>query len=598
MKNMLPKRIKKIAQYNFGFVVLGILIVLISAYEYHQKDFYAGSASEYKIIVSILILLAVSVLLIFCFIRRDIKDLTETSEMLEKMNDAAQDSIILMDNNGKVARWNKSSERIFGYSENEIKGKDLHMILAPKRYHDDHKKGFTLFKDTGKGDMVGRTLEFFALHKSGKEFPIEISLASVNLAGKWCGLGIVRDITERKRSAASLKTESERIEKILRTTPSAVFSVDRNRMVTSWNNRAEQITGYAAQEVLGRCCTLFSRSHCDEKCGLLSKDVIKPVFGKECTVGTKDGKTKIISKNLDEIKDDSGQLVGGIECFEDITELRQYQKGLEILVDQKTADIARREKVMQSLMEDLNISKELIQKEKEELARSNKELEEFAYVASHDLQEPLRMVASYVGLLEKKYSKELNGEAKEYIEFAVDGARRMQTLIKDLLEYSRVGRKGEPFTEIDTEGILGKVTEILKVTINNTGAQIIWNKLPSIKADAIQMTQVFQNLIANAIKFRSDEVPKICVECKEDDNFWTFAIKDNGIGFDGHFADKIFGLFVKLHGKNEYEGTGIGLAICKKLVERRGGRIWAESETEKGASFYFTIPKRPDEVNP
>jgi two-component system, chemotaxis family, sensor kinase Cph1 len=226
----------------------------------------------------------------------------------------------------------------------------------------------------------------------------------------------------------------------------------------------------------------------------------------------------------------------------------------------------------------------------QELARSNKELEEFAYVASHDLQEPLRMVSSYLSLLERRYKGKLDSDADEFIHFAVDGAKRMQQLIKDLLTYSRVGTRGKPFVPTDGYQSLAAALDNLQIAIQEQGAIITHDPLPTVKADGSQLTQLFQNLIGNAIKFHGAEKPQIHISAEEKDGEWEFAVKDNGIGIAPENFERIFVIFQRLHTREEYPGTGIGLSVCKRIVERHGGRIWLESEAGKGTTFHFTLP--------
>jgi light-regulated signal transduction histidine kinase (bacteriophytochrome) len=225
-----------------------------------------------------------------------------------------------------------------------------------------------------------------------------------------------------------------------------------------------------------------------------------------------------------------------------------------------------------------------------ELARSNTELEQFAYVASHDLQEPLRMVASYTQLLAKRYTGRLDGDADEFIAYAVDGVNRMQTQIQDLLSYSRVGKKERDFESTDCAAVLDRALANLKVAVEESGAGVTSDPLPSVVGDGNQLMQLFQNLIGNAIKFRNHERPLVHVSAKRGDKEWIFSVRDNGIGFEPQFAERIFVIFQRLHAKSEHPGTGIGLAVCKKIVERHNGRIWAEAEPGKGATFYFALP--------
>jgi signal transduction histidine kinase len=226
-----------------------------------------------------------------------------------------------------------------------------------------------------------------------------------------------------------------------------------------------------------------------------------------------------------------------------------------------------------------------------DLERSNADLQQFAYVASHDLQEPLRTVASYCQLLQRRYQGKLDQDADEFISFAVEGASRMQQLINDLLQYSRVGTHGKPLTEIDGAKAASAALENLKIAIEEAGAAVTCDRLPVVVGDAIQLTQLFQNLVGNAIKFRGDRPIAVHVGIAEAGADWLFSVKDNGIGFDPKYAERIFVIFQRLHTRNEYPGTGMGLAICKKIVERHGGRIWAQSEPGIGSTFNFTLPK-------
>lgn len=254
-------------------------------------------------------------------------------------------------------------------------------------------------------------------------------------------------------------------------------------------------------------------------------------------------------------------------------ELRKARNELEMRVRERTSELAQ-------LLE--------------ELKRSNAELEQFAYVASHDLQEPLRMVASYVQLLERRYKGRLDPDADEFIAFAVDGAKRMQDMINSLLQLSRVTTRGKPFEPVDCNTILDQVRFDMRITIEESCAIISHDPLPTVYADASQLDRVFQNLIGNAIKFRDEAHPRIHIGVERKENEWIFSVKDNGIGFELKQSNRLFMMFQRLQNGAKYPGTGMGLAICKKIIERHGGRIWAESEIGKGSIFYFTLPKRED----
>ena len=230
-----------------------------------------------------------------------------------------------------------------------------------------------------------------------------------------------------------------------------------------------------------------------------------------------------------------------------------------------------------------------------ELQRSNAELEQFAYVASHDLREPLRMVTTFTQMLGKRYSGQLDDQADQIINFAVDGASRMEALINDLLAYSRVGTKGKPFEPVDCNVVFETACHNLKVLIEESSVSIAKNPLPTVMADSTQMIQLFQNLIGNAVKYRREQTPEVQVGAEGQEHQWLFWVRDNGIGIHLKHSERIFMIFQRLHTRKEYPGTGIGLAICKKIVERHSGRIWVESKLGQGSTFYFTLPNHREE---
>jgi signal transduction histidine kinase len=259
--------------------------------------------------------------------------------------------------------------------------------------------------------------------------------------------------------------------------------------------------------------------------------------------------------------------------------------------------LARSFNQMAEQLEATTVSKEELQKAHDaltrrtaELARSNAELDQFASVVSHDLQEPLRMVAAYMHLLQTQYGGKLGAEADEFIGYAVDGTKRMQGLINDLLAYSRVGTRGRAFISTDCNDVLELALLNLRAAIEESGARVTHDPLPTVLGDEAQLGQLFQNLIGNAIKYHGSSPPEIHVRCERDGDMWRFAVIDNGIGIDPEYAERIFIIFQRLHTKQEYPGTGVGLAICKKIVERHRGKIWVESAPRKGSIFYFTLP--------
>jgi signal transduction histidine kinase len=287
------------------------------------------------------------------------------------------------------------------------------------------------------------------------------------------------------------------------------------------------------------------------------------------------------------VKETSDEIGALVEGFNEMLSQIETRDGA---LTQAQGDLEKRVRDLQREVAERQRAEKRLAEKAVELERSNAELEQFAYVASHDLQEPLRMVSIYTQLLAKRYGPKLDGSALEFIDFAVDGVKRMRLLIRDLLEYSRVGTRGKFLAMTDCNAVLDLTLNNLEAVIEESHARITRDPLPGIMADDVQLGQLFQNLIINAIKYHDSEPPEIHVGCKQEESRWLFWVRDNGIGIDPQYAERIFIIFQRLHGKGEYAGTGIGLAICKKIVERHGGKIWVESELGKGATFYFTLP--------
>lgn len=338
-----------------------------------------------------------------------------------------------------------------------------------------------------------------------------------------------------------------------------LVTINRQGKITDVNKATEIITGAPRKQLIGSDFANYFDEHDLARKGY--QEVFAKGFVKDyaLTIHSMSGKKRNVLYNATLYKDAAKNIIGIFAAARDITERQQAEEEAK-----KYAD---------------------------DLVRSNQELQQFAYIASHDLQEPLRVISSYLQLIERRYKDKLDQDANEFIAFAVDGAERLQKMINDLLIYSRVDTRGNPFVETDVNTVVKQAIKNIKLSIEENHAVITYQKLPSLIADEEQLITVFQNLLSNAIKFHSpDLAPKIQIRAQKKDVEWIFSVHDNGIGIDPQYFDKLFIIFKRLVGK-EYPGSGIGLVVCKRIIERHGGRIWVESELGKGASFYFTIPK-------
>ena len=474
--------------------------------------------------------------------------------LFRQIVEAAPNAMVMVDRAGRIVLVNAQTEKLFGYARDELIAKSIE-TLVPERFrsgHPGHRSAF--YKDLKSRPMgVGR--ELYALRKDGSEFPVEIGLNPVSTGEETFVLAAVVDITERRRL-------EERFRQVVEAAPNAMVMVDRSGRIVLVNAQTEKLFGYGRDELIEKGIdTLvperFRADHPGYRSAFYGDLKSRPMgIGRELYALRKDGS---------EFPVEIGQ--------------NPVRTSEEVFVLSAIVDITERKRAEQELL-----------RKTDDLARSNHDLEQFAYVASHDLQEPLRAVAGSLQLLQRRYQNQLDSRADEFIAHAVDGATRMQALIEDLLTYSRVGQSAHTRQLTDCGQILDQALKSLSVVIEETGAQVSCDALPTVLATPTQLALLFQNLVGNAIKFRHKDRPvQIDIGAELHGDAWTFWVKDNGIGIDPQYFERIFLVFQRLHTRTEYPGTGIGLALCKRIVGRHGGRIWVESAPDKGTTFFFTL---------
>jgi PAS domain S-box-containing protein len=503
-------------------------------------------------------------LLGFSEISRDISERKETEAKYRGLLEAAPDAMVVVNAAGEIVLLNLQAEKQLGYHRDELVGQPVKNII-PEGFAERLIADGTRTAADALAQQIGTGIELIARRKDGSDFPIEIMLSPLESTEGILVTAAIRDISVRKAAEGHLAQMEGRYRGLLEAAPDAMVVVNQSGEIVLLNVQAEKQFGYRRDELLGQKV----------------KNIIPEGFAERLIADGTRTAAEALAQQIGTGIELRGRRKYGSEFPIEIM-LSPLESSEGILVTAAIRDITERKKSEQYLVKTVG-----------ELKRSNDELQQFAYVASHDLQEPLRMVASYTQLLAKRYKGRLDSDADEFIAYAVDGSNRMQGLIQDLLAYSRAGTNGKALHEISSEKALKDALANLRATIQESGAVVTHDSLPVITTDDTQLTQVFQNLIGNAIKYRSGEVPRVHVcATKNGGQEWIFSVRDNGLGIDPQYFEKIFVLFQRLHGREEFKGTGIGLTICKKIVERLGGRIWVESQPEKGSTFHFALPER------
>ncbi|PMS22015.1 hypothetical protein C0Z18_05705 [Trinickia dabaoshanensis] len=485
--------------------------------------------------------------------------LFEQKELLEVTLSSIGDGVVATDVDGRIAFFNRVAQTLTGWRAEEVMRRPVDDILRFERSSDKSRAenpGIMAIRERRAVDHSSGTL---LIGRDGKRTPVNANGApTFDSAGQLVGSVLVlHDVTERERA-------EERFRVAVEAAPNAMIMVDDAGKMTLVNTQTERLFGYKRDELLGQTIEMlvperFRSGHLGFRTAFYANPSVRPMgSGRDLYGLRQDGSEFPIEIGLNPIETSEGTFV--LSSIADITERKRSERQLR----QRT----------------------------EELARSNRDLEQFAYVASHDLQEPLRAVAGPLQLLQRRYEGKLDERADEFIGHAVDGATRMQTLIDDLLSYSRVGRLEDPKQPVEVGHALELALRNLAVIIQETQAEVTHDPLPTVQAIPTQLTLLFQNLVGNGIKFRKKDGPvRIHVGAQPADDAWQISVADNGIGIAEQYFERIFVIFQRLHTRREYPGTGLGLALCKRIVEHHGGRIWLESKPDEGTTFFFTMPR-------
>jgi PAS domain S-box-containing protein len=468
---------------------------------------------------------------------------------------------VVVNQTGDIVLLNVQAEKQFGYRRDELLGQKVKNIIpdgfAERLIADDARTAAEAL-----AQQIGTGIELSGRRKDGSEFPLELMLSPLESAGGILVTAAIRDISVRKAAEQHLAQMEGRYRGLLEAAPDAMVVVNQGGDIVLLNVRAEKQFGYRRDELLGQKV----------------KNIIPTGFAE-----------RLVSDGLRSAEDALAQKIGtGIELS------GRRKDGSEFPLELMLSPLESAEGILvTAAIRDISVRKAAeadLRQNVQDLNHSNQELEQFANIASHDLQEPLRMVASYTQLLARRYKGKLDSDADEFIAYAVDGASRMQRLIQDLLAYSRVGSKSGSMREISSENALLQALQNLRGVIQDSGALVTHEALPAVIADEIQLIQLFQNLVGNAIKYQNSGIPRVQIAATRNGaKRWTFSVKDNGLGIEPQYFEKIFGMFQRLHKREEFAGTGIGLAICKKIVERHGGRISVESQLGMGSTFRFAL---------
>jgi PAS domain S-box-containing protein len=498
---------------------------------------------------------------------RDLSESREAGAKYRGLLEAAPDAMVVVNQAGQIVLLNLQAEKQFGYFRDELVGQQVTNII-PEGFAERLISDGARTAAEALAQHIGTGIELIARRKDGSEFPIELMLSPLENTEGILVTAAIRDISVRKAAASHLQQMDGRYRGLLEAAPDPMVLVNQAGDIVLVNLQTERAFGYRRDELVGGSAEMLFSAGCLQRLSAYTRKAPDGSFSEQSRAGIE----------LDGRRKDGTEFP--LEAM--LSPLATADEGVLLAV--AIRDISTRKQVEAALRQTVA-----------ELNRSNEELGQFAYIASHDLQEPLRMVASYTQLLSKRYAGKLDSDADEFIAFAVDGANRMQRLIQDLLAYSRIGTLGKVLLKTSSEQALQQAITNLSGTIEDREVEVTHDPLPNVLADEGQLVQLFQNLVGNAIKYQSGGVPRVHVSSvRQADAKWLFSVKDNGIGIEAKYFERIFGMFQRLHRREDFAGTGIGLAICKKIVERHGSTISVESEPGHGSTFRFALTESSD----
>jgi PAS domain S-box-containing protein len=530
-------------------------------------------------------------------VRKDAeKHLAQMEGQYRGLLEAAPDAMVVVNQGGEIVLLNLQAEKQFGYRRDELVGQKVKNII-PEGFAERLIADGTRSAADALAQQIGAGIELSGRRKDGSQFPIEIMLSPLESAEGILVTAAIRNITVRKDAEKHLAQMEGRYRGLLEAAPDAMVVVNQGGEIVLLNVQAEKQFGYRRDELVGQKVRNIIPEGFAER--LIADGTRSAADALAQQIGTgielsgrrKDGSQFPIEIMLSPLESVEGILVTA--AIRNITLRKESEEHSAKLENQAVSLQRKRDELELRVGErtkELAVAVQVLE-------RSNLELKQFAYVASHDLQSPLRSISGFVQLLKLEYEGKLDEQAQDWIRRTVQSIAQMQTLIRDLLSYSRVDARSRPFALTPFLDIVNDAMALLDSSIHDSGGQVTMGELPAIMCDRSQMVQLIQNLIGNGLKYHGDKPPHIHVSAERGGKEWTFSIRDNGIGVDPKHYEQIFEIFKRLHDQSEYPGTGIGLAVCRRVVDRHGGRIWVKSDPGHGSTFYFTIPEGTEQIN-